>query len=305
VSTETCPLCNVPVKAENLRGHYARVHPKRLGTLTRTQTLLAPKPYSGRSRRKILLAVLVVVLLAGVAAYALRPGGQSQQEPTPSAAPLTVEASPSAVSIAGTGILSFNVTLTPQEPLNSSVVLSVPNRPPGVVKVIFQPATLSLSQNSGSSTVTLVVGQVFAPGTFPVRVVASVGSSIAETTVSLRIDNPTQPKHFDLMANSTGWNFTETSGPNPQVVVRRGETFDMTLKLLSAQDFHHYISIYPAGTQPSQVNEQSTLAYVRSDLAHDFPGSVTITFTSEIVGILEYYCDTHPVEMHGTITVTN
>lgn len=292
---EKCPFCGANVKTGNLREHYARVHPKRLGTLTRPQTIQAPRLPRGKSHRKMLLALLVVVLLTGVTVYALRLGGQS----------LTVAVSPSTLSIAGPGIVAFDVTLTPQRSLSSEVVLRLENRPTWV-SALFDPSRLSMSGNPASSRVTLVVENAFASGTYPMRVVADVGSGVAEATVSLQISNPSPSKPFYLMASSSGWNSTEPSGPNPPIMVQKGETFNLTLVLVSQADFHHYISIYPSGTLPSQVSEFSTLAYARSDLAHEYPGRVTITFTSEITGTLEYYCDVieHSANMHGTITVT-
>jgi hypothetical protein len=176
--------------------------------------------------------------------------------------------------------------------------------PPGVVRVAFEPATLSLSQNPGSSRAILVVGQAFFAGTYSVRIVATVGSGTSETIISLRILDPSPSKHFSLKANSSAWNSTETSGPNPAIHVQKGETFTVTAIGIPG-DIHHYFSIFPSGTPPSQVTEYSTGYYVSTGFEWSHSGSETITFTSMITGTLEYYCNTHSNTMHGVINITD
>jgi hypothetical protein len=69
LESEKCPVCGSPVKKENLKSHYAKVHPRRAGSLVQPKTVpLARVPSAFRSHKKknMLLLSLIVLAVIGV-----------------------------------------------------------------------------------------------------------------------------------------------------------------------------------------------------------------------------------------------
>lgn len=73
LETDKCLVCGTTVKKENLKGHYEKVHPKRVGVMTQPKTFVKPASFF-RSHRRRNIAVLSLVVLAviGVSIVAAR-----------------------------------------------------------------------------------------------------------------------------------------------------------------------------------------------------------------------------------------
>ncbi len=66
-------MCGTPVKRENLRAHYEKVHPRRIGSLSQRRTVTAAKSgsvFRSHKRRNILILSLIVLATIGVSAAA-------------------------------------------------------------------------------------------------------------------------------------------------------------------------------------------------------------------------------------------
>jgi len=67
METEQCPLCGVSVKRENLKGHYARVHPKQPRSLVRpTQTFARASVFKSHRRRNLAILALFTLAVIGI-----------------------------------------------------------------------------------------------------------------------------------------------------------------------------------------------------------------------------------------------
>ncbi len=127
---------------------------------------------------------------------------------------------------------------------------------------------------------------------------------------ALNLKCPPHCSHTDLLANINGWDFGDPDGTNNQLQKYINETFTMTLIWTDISTIYvHEFAIYPPGTTPSQVGPTSTLAITRSAIVSSTNTPVNITFSFGAKGLLhhaiyEYYCDFHPLTMHGQILVT-
>jgi len=66
-------VCGAPVKKENLRTHYQKVHPRKIGSLSQPKTLTAAKSgsvFRSHKGRNILVLSLIVLATIGVSAAA-------------------------------------------------------------------------------------------------------------------------------------------------------------------------------------------------------------------------------------------
>ena len=114
-----------------------------------------------------------------------------------------------------------------------------------------------------------------------------------------------------LMAEFSGWNFSEVSGPNPPILsamIFVGQTLQVNVNW--ADEVHNF-AIYVPGTQSFQVdlfnlNSCRQTAGCLEETAR--PVSVSnpqesVTFTPSSFGAYEYFCEYHPDVMHGRIRV--
>jgi len=253
------------------------------------------------------LAILLVALAAGVAVgiYAFRGGLSSPAGTTHPSAPYQVSTNPSNLQVTGPGIVSFDVNVSSPTGYSNPVYLRLSFDTPSWVKAVFQPSTV-IPSSLTLSRVVLVVGGAMSPGSLSLRIEAVSLSYKAVTILNAGITAPNSGTAFYLYANQTGFNDTSTSTPNPTLTVHVGETFGIRLYVSTTpNDIHHYVGIYPGGTQLAQVKEQGVGSYAHSSMIHTYPQSTAITFTSYVPGMLEYYCDSHPNSMHGKIPVVS
>lgn len=69
---EKCPVCGSPVKKENLKSHYAKVHPRRVSSLVRTATpARTTSVFQSHKKRNILVILLIALAVVGVTAAAV------------------------------------------------------------------------------------------------------------------------------------------------------------------------------------------------------------------------------------------
>lgn len=75
LESEKCPVCGTPVKRENLRAHYEKVHPRRVGSLVQPKTGSSAKTtpiFRSHRRRNVLILSLVVLAIIGVSVVAVQ-----------------------------------------------------------------------------------------------------------------------------------------------------------------------------------------------------------------------------------------
>jgi len=67
LESEKCPVCGSSVKRENLQSHYAKVHPRRAGSLIQPKEVTPFRSASAfRSHKKRKILVISLVLLAAI-----------------------------------------------------------------------------------------------------------------------------------------------------------------------------------------------------------------------------------------------
>src|SRR5712691_10061032 len=72
METQKCPHCGASVKKENLRGHYERIHPRKIDSLIRAKKEPVPKArLVFRNHRKRNILAVSVIMLAVVGVYFL------------------------------------------------------------------------------------------------------------------------------------------------------------------------------------------------------------------------------------------
>jgi len=120
------------------------------------------------------------------------------------------------------------------------------------------------------------------------------------------------PVIFTLRADVNGWNFT--TGKNPGLVQFRGVQF--TAKIVWT-NLSHDFAIYTKGYPPDLVSTTDTCSLANTNgclktsaLVSIGNPSTTFNFAPAIpkddfsgLGTYEYYCQIHPVQMHGQITL--
>ncbi len=68
MESEKCPVCGTPVKKENLRTHYEKVHPRKIGSLNTSRTVTAARSgsvFRSHKRRNVLILALIVLATIG------------------------------------------------------------------------------------------------------------------------------------------------------------------------------------------------------------------------------------------------
>jgi hypothetical protein len=74
LESEKCPVCGSPVKKENLKSHYAKVHPRRAGSLLQPKTVPragAASAFRSHKKKNFLLVSLIVLGVIGVSIVAV------------------------------------------------------------------------------------------------------------------------------------------------------------------------------------------------------------------------------------------
>jgi len=115
----------------------------------------------------------------------------------------------------------------------------------------------------------------------------------------------------NLMADFSGWNFSEPSGPNPTVASAKifvGQPLQVNAKWVN--DVHNF-AIYVPGTQVFQVdlfNQKSCMQTPGCLEETARPVSISnpqesVVFTTSSFGVYEYFCEYHPDFMQGQIRV--
>ena len=120
----------------------------------------------------------------------------------------SLSASPTSVTVAQGGNGSSTITVTPSGGFNSAVGLTASGQPTGVT-ISFNPS--SVSGGSGNSTMGISVASTTTPGTYPITVTGTSGSTVETTTVSLTVTGTTpgfsisaSPASISIARSSSG-----------------------------------------------------------------------------------------------------
>ncbi len=73
MESEKCPVCGTPVKKENLRTHYQKVHPKKISSLTSSRKVTTARSgpvFRSHARRIVIILALIVLATIGVSVAA-------------------------------------------------------------------------------------------------------------------------------------------------------------------------------------------------------------------------------------------
>ena len=124
----------------------------------------------------------------------------------PQTSSFSLSASPSSVSVAQGGNGSTAITVTPSGGFNSSVALTASGQPTGVT-IGFNPS--AVSGGSGNSTMGISVASSTTPGTYPITVTGTSGSTVETTTVSLTVTGTTPG--FSISASPTSISIARSS----------------------------------------------------------------------------------------------
>ncbi|MGQ0796478.1 MAG: plastocyanin/azurin family copper-binding protein [Methanobacteriota archaeon] len=106
---------------------------------------------------------------------------------------------------------------------------------------------------------------------------------------------------FTLKAIQAGWNLGEPGGANPTLTVNAGDTVTVTIEWV---DSVHNWALYPPGTTDAGVSLGSPNALERTNLVSGPGETSSVTFTITQPGTYEYFCEIHPVSMHGQLVVS-
>lgn len=115
----------------------------------------------------------------------------------------------------------------------------------------------------------------------------------------------------NLLADFNGWNYSQPSGDNPTVSSARlfvGETLQVNILWADVPPVVHNFAIYIPGTTYLQVKVSEPCRQTPGCLVESTPVSLespqsAVTFTTSNFGRYEYYCEYHPLSMHGQVQV--
>ena len=124
----------------------------------------------------------------------------------PQTSSFSLSASPSSVSVAQGGNGSTAITVTPSGGFNSSVALTASGQPTGAT-ISFNPSTVS--GGSGTASMGISVASSTTPGTYPITVTGTSGSTVETTTVSLTVTGTTPG--FSISASPTSISIARSS----------------------------------------------------------------------------------------------
>jgi plastocyanin len=244
---------------------------------------LKARPRAGVSRIALALALVVVVAIAGVAAY---------------------------------------VALTPSGPSTVSRVSSTTSAPPDVTVAAVPPSPLiSPGQTQNYSLIQVSATGSGLNATVTVRAFPPPGLSVVldQTSASL-LGNQSIPVVLKAAPGLSPGNYSVTIETSSDTIPAKNQTFDVQvvpmLVIMLDLAFHPANATVPRGTPVTWLNLDSTIGCCD-------PGYHTVSFlsganaTSPILkrfnswsytfgtdGIVDYYCTIHPVAMRGEITVT-
>jgi uncharacterized membrane protein len=144
----------------------------------------------------------------------------------------TIAAVPSSLVIGQNGAGTSTITTTISGGFNSSISLSASGMPPGVT-VSFNPATIP-APGAGSSTMTVNVFRLAAPGTYSLTVTGNGGGTKQTTTVTVIVTAQSQP------------NFTMVPIPASVSIAQGGQGFS-TIYTIIGGGFNSAISLSASG----------------------------------------------------------
>ncbi len=185
----------------------------------------------------------------------------------------SLSASPSTVTVAQGNQGTSTITSAVTGGFDSAISLSASGQPTGVT-VTFNPTSIT---GAGTSTMTMSVASSTAPGTYPITVKGTSGSTVETTTVSLTV-------------TGTSPNFTISASPT-SITVDPGNSGHSTITTTISGGFDSAISLSASG-QPSRV----TVSFSPSSIPAPGSGSSTMTVTVN----RRASSGTYPITVKGT-----
>lgn len=145
-------------------------------------------------------------------------------------------ASPSTQSVTAGGSISFTVTGTPANGFTTDVGLSLSGLPAQVGTASFSPATLS--GGAGSSQLTISTPASAPPGSYPLTITGTGGSTSHTSGVTLQVNAPQQPDFTMLVTPATA-------------SVRHGKTATFFVALTPTGGFNKWVKLSATGLPPN------------------------------------------------------
>ena len=150
-----------------------------------------------------------------------------------------------------------------------------------------------------------------------ILIIAILGFSLISVPAGVKKVFAVPSQNVKVFAAFSGWNVTTGPTTNPAFTEFRGLSFTVNVEHDDTPGISHNFAIYTKGTQPSAVFTSQTCSppgtagcWARSGTvtASSFLSSVTFSplvppddFSG--AGGYEYFCQFHPISMHGKITV--
>jgi subtilase family serine protease len=160
----------------------------------------------------------------------------------PQTSSFSLSASPSSVSVAQGGNGSTAITVTPSGGFNSSVALTASGQPTGAT-ISFNPSTVS--GGSGTASMGISVASSTTPGTYPITVTGTSGSTVETTTVSLTVTGTTPG--FSISASPTSISIARSSSGTVTISTAVSGGFNSAIALsASGQGNSNSISFTPS-----------------------------------------------------------
>jgi subtilase family serine protease len=167
----------------------------------------------------------------------------------------SISASPASVSVATGSTGTSTITSTVSGGFSSAIALTASGLPTGVT-VGFSPASIT---GAGSSTLTFTVASTTTPGTYPITVSGTSGSTVETTSVSLTVTGVTAG--FSVSASPT------------TVTVDRSGTGKVTITTAVTGGFSSAIALTASG-----LSSGLTAAFSPTSITG--AGTSTLTFTA-------------------------
>ncbi|MGA8731772.1 MAG: protease pro-enzyme activation domain-containing protein [Terracidiphilus sp.] len=154
----------------------------------------------------------------------------------------SLSASPTSVTVAQGGNGSSTITVTPSGGFNSAVGLTASGQPTGVT-ISFNPS--SVSGGSGNSTMGISVASTTTPGTYPITVTGTSGSTVETTTVSLTVTGTTPG--FSISASPTSISIARSSSGTVTISTAVSGGFNSAIALsASGQGSNNTVTFTPS-----------------------------------------------------------
>ena len=137
----------------------------------------------------------------------------------------TLSASPGSVSVAPGAEGSTTITSAVTGGFDSSIALNATGQPSGVT-IVFNPTSIT---GAGTSSMSITVGSSVAPGTYPITVTGTSGSTVETTTVSLTVTSTTAG--FSISANPTSISIARNASGDVTITATATGGFDSPITL--------------------------------------------------------------------------